>query len=77
MSKIEIDNIIAENDFEEGKSIQLRAAADDEQVYAKHSLVMVSHRGIETQARIVAEPLLISSATDDDMNIYSLIVEKV
>ncbi len=77
MSKIEIDSIIAENDFEEGKSIQIRAEANDgEQVYEKDSFVTVSHRGIETKARIVSEPLLISSAADDNLNIYSLIVER-
>ncbi|MBA4145929.1 MAG: hypothetical protein DI538_26340 [Azospira oryzae] len=77
MNTIEIDSIIAENDFEEGKSIQIRAEANsEEKVYEKNSFVTISHRGMETRARIVSEPLLISSEKDTNLSIYSLIVQK-
>lgn len=77
MNAITIKDPIAKADFEQGKSVQIRAKSKgQENVYEKNMIVAVLHDGSKINARIVSDPLLISSDRDTNDMVYSLIIEK-
>lgn len=78
MNDITIEDPIAKIDFEQGKSVQIRAKSKgEENVYAKSTMITVLHDGSKINARIVSDPLLISSDSDTKEKVYSLIIEKI
>lgn len=77
MTDITIDDPIARTDFEQGRSVQIRATSTEhENIFEKNQVITVHHNGVEMNARIVSDPLLISSDTETKKSVFSLIVEK-
>jgi hypothetical protein len=65
-------------DFEEGNSIQVRAAIPpaEKHDYDKGKTISVVHEGHKMKGRVVSEPILIDRKREDGKITLSLIVEK-
>ena len=66
------------NDFIAGNSIQVRVEADDSDLktYLKDRIIKVVHDGLESKARIVSDPLVVSPSSENGPRTISLIIEK-
>lgn len=75
---ISTDDMNSYNDFMAGNSIQIRVKADDSDLktYSKDRIVKVVHDGSESKARIVSDPLVVSSSSEKGPKTISLIIEK-
>jgi hypothetical protein len=75
---ISSDEEIIYKDFNAGNSVQVRVKVSptEEREYVKGKTVKVVHGGAEASAKIVSDPLIISSEMEGEDRILSLIVEK-
>ena len=67
------------NDFVAGNSIQVRIEVAEPEVkdFSKNKIIKVVHAREETTAKIVSDPLIVSSSSEKGPKTLSLIIEKV
>jgi hypothetical protein len=65
-------------DFKDGNSVQVRVTVspNEEKEYSKGKTVKIMCEGKEETAKIVSDPLVVRTKTDDGKETISLIVEK-